>query len=143
MAPVIRLQSPDARGSRTPFSPSSPIGGSSTGLATPTDDYAYSPVGIAGPNSLQDYDLASMFLNYPGLMTGPDSGTFPSIPENRYNKSGSHCGCVQDQSSYNTMLELSLRLRKATDVLSRNPNHQMGGFCQLHQRVSELDSFTT
>ena len=51
-----------------------------------------------------------------------------------------HCGCLYDSASYQAMLELSLRLRKASDVLGQSPTHRLGeGFCHLHQRILELD----
>lgn len=51
-----------------------------------------------------------------------------------------HCGCLQDPANYQIMLELSLRLRKASDVLGQSPTHRLGeGCCQLHQRILELD----
>lgn len=117
------------------------MNGSSPGLLTPTDEY-FSPAGVVGHGQIQDYDLASMFLNYPGVM-GVHDGSFTQMPEPMCNKITGHCGCIHDSTNYNNMLELSLRLRKAADVLSRSPTHQMGGFCPLQQRISELDSFTT
>ncbi|KAF9475765.1 hypothetical protein BDN70DRAFT_813518 [Pholiota conissans] len=144
LPPSIHLPvSPDTRRMRSPFSPSSPLNGSSPGLMTPTDELSFSPVGIAGHGSLQDYDLTSMFMNYPGMLGVGDNSAFPTLPDARYNKHSGHCGCINETTNYNNMLELSVRLRKASDVLSRSPSHQLGGFCQLHQRVSELDSFTS
>ncbi|KAF8973222.1 hypothetical protein BDZ97DRAFT_1900993 [Flammula alnicola] len=145
MPAPIHLQSgsESSRRMRSPFSPSSPFNSSSPGLRTPTDDFPFSPVGIAGQGSVQDYDITSMFLNYPGLMEVGD-GSFSALPEHRFSKqSTGQCGCVNEPTSYNHMLELSLRLRKASDVLGRSPSHQHGVFCPLHQRISELDSFTT
>lgn len=144
-APSIHLQIPsDVRrmSSGSPFPPSSPMNGSSPGLMTPTDEYAFSPASVANQTPIQDYDLTSMFLTYPGIM-GVNEGTFPPLQEYRCHKQAGHCGCVLDPTNYSNMLELSLRLRKASDVLSRSPTHQMGSFCPLNQRISELDSFTT
>lgn len=56
---------------------------------------------------------------------------------------GQPCNCVLEPSNYHTMLELSLRLRKAAALLSRSPHHQVGGHCLLNQRLSELDALTT
>ncbi|PPQ67245.1 hypothetical protein CVT25_005829 [Psilocybe cyanescens] len=114
----------------------------SPGLMTPTDEYPFSPAGIAGQGAGQDYDLTSMLLNYPGLM-GFNDGSFPPVNEARPNKQHSGgCSCLHDPASYNTMLELSLRLRKASDILGQSSSHHNGGYCHLHQRISELDSFT-
>ncbi|KAI0769716.1 hypothetical protein BD413DRAFT_613740 [Trametes elegans] len=54
-----------------------------------------------------------------------------------------HCGCLNDHTSYNTVLELSLRLRRATEVLSRYACHGAQSGCRLHRGISELDRFTT
>ena len=143
--PSIHLQIPsDSRrmSSGSPFPPSSPMNGSSPGLMTPTDEYAFSPAGVANQTPIHDYDLTSMFLNYPGIM-GVNDGHFPPLQEYRCHKQAGHCGCVLDSANYSNMLELSLRLRKVSDVLSRSANHQMGSFCPLNQRISELDTFTT
>ncbi|KAH9485436.1 hypothetical protein JR316_0002344 [Psilocybe cubensis] len=112
----------------------------SPGLMTPTDEYPFSSAGIAGQGGNQDYDLTTMFLNYPGLI-GLNDGGFSPVHEARPHKHHS-CSCLHDPTSYNTMLELSVRLRKASDVLSQSSCHHNGTYCHLHQRISELDSFT-
>ncbi|KAE9407343.1 hypothetical protein BT96DRAFT_986640 [Gymnopus androsaceus JB14] len=53
------------------------------------------------------------------------------------------CDCVRDASNYQTMLELSLRLRKAAGILGQYPAHQAGSYCLLHQTLLELDALTT
>ncbi|KDR75848.1 hypothetical protein GALMADRAFT_156783 [Galerina marginata CBS 339.88] len=127
---------------RSSYGTNSPVNTPSPPLMTPTDEYPFSHVGIVSQGPPQDYDLASMFLSYPGLV-GVNDGNFLPVNDIRPNKfHGSQCGCLNDPTSYNTMLELSLRLRKATDVLGQSPSHRLGGFCHLHQRISELDSFT-
>ncbi|KIM40083.1 hypothetical protein M413DRAFT_170047 [Hebeloma cylindrosporum] len=129
----------DPRHLKSPCITGSSSNGTSPGPMTPTDEYPFPPIGIANSSSIQDYDLASMFLNYSGLM-GCNEVPFPFSPENKQN---GHCGCLHEPTSYNNMLEFSLRLRRASDVLARSPNHQLRGFCPFHQRISELDSFTT
>jgi len=52
------------------------------------------------------------------------------------------CSCIMDASNYQTMLELSLRLRKATRTLGQYPRHQAGGYCVLNQNLMELDALT-
>jgi len=127
---------------KSAYGPGSPLNTPSPGLMTPTDEFPLSNVGIAGQNAFQDYDLSSMFLNYPGLM-GFGDGTFSPVMESRTNKHAHlNCNCLHEPSTYNTMLELSLRLRKASEVLNQSPSHQIGGFCHLSQRISELDSLT-
>ncbi|PPQ63993.1 hypothetical protein CVT24_009422 [Panaeolus cyanescens] len=139
----IQLQTSMGTRQSSPYSPTSSGNTSPPALLTPTEEYPLSHVGIANNGSLShDYDLASMFLSYPGLL-GCHESQFTS-PADRFSKSGTnHCGCLHEAASYNTMLELSLRLRKASDVLSRLPHHQLGNMCHLHQRIAELDSFTT
>ncbi|KAJ4483364.1 hypothetical protein J3R30DRAFT_1768225 [Lentinula aciculospora] len=53
------------------------------------------------------------------------------------------CNCVLEATNYQTMLELSLRLRKAASILARSSHHQTGVHCLLNQRLSELDVLTT
>jgi len=52
------------------------------------------------------------------------------------------CGCLHEVACYNILLELSFRLRRAVDVLTRSASHQLGQTCHLHQRISELDTIT-
>ncbi|KAE9389665.1 hypothetical protein BT96DRAFT_1003017 [Gymnopus androsaceus JB14] len=52
------------------------------------------------------------------------------------------CICVQDTSNYQTMLELSVRLRKAVTILAQHPHHQAGRYCLLNQTLVELDTLT-
>lgn len=54
-----------------------------------------------------------------------------------------HCGCLEDPASYHTILELSLRLRKASDTLNRFSKHGTGVSCAINQSISELDRFTS
>ncbi|KAF4620844.1 hypothetical protein D9613_000724 [Agrocybe pediades] len=128
---------------KSTYGPGSPLNTPSPGLMTPTDEYPLTNVGIAGQNSFQDYDLSSMFLSYPGLI-GFGDGAFPPVMESRMHKhaGGQPCNCLHEQTTYNSLLELSLRLRKASEVLSQSASHQIGGFCHLSQRISELDSLT-
>ncbi|KAJ6620608.1 hypothetical protein B0H10DRAFT_2021046 [Mycena sp. CBHHK59/15] len=54
----------------------------------------------------------------------------------------SHCGCLNESACYNVVLDLSLRLRKAADVLSRFPSHSTNSGCALNAQISDLDAFT-
>lgn len=102
-------------------------------------------VGVADKESLtlpQDYDLASMFLTYPDVMECTDNS--PSYGAGIFDEEhGRNCGCLDELSNYHVILELSLRLRKASDILSHSPIHQLRGFhfCLLHQIISNLDNF--
>ncbi|KAJ7185435.1 hypothetical protein C8R46DRAFT_379202 [Mycena filopes] len=51
---------------------------------------------------------------------------------------GANCGCLSETECYNTVLELSARLRRAAEVLARSPSHA-SSTCALASRVSELD----
>jgi hypothetical protein len=146
----------------------SPASDMSSALATPTDEVsAYAPAIVGDQHaSANDFDFSSMFTSYPDLISynegfshaerPPRPRLHPvTIPQSipQYNKSCTHqsaspdedrhCGCLNEPSSYNAVLELSLRLRRAADYLSRSGNHRMGARCLLHQRVSELDTFAT
>jgi len=128
---------------KSPYRQHTPMDTPSPALMTPTDEYPLSHVGIVGQNALsglsQDYDLTSMFLSYSGLMGCPDT----TFSNDSFPKHAAHCGCLHEATTYNTMLELSLRLRKAYDVLSRYPHHHLGSQCILRQRLAELDNLAT
>ena len=54
------------------------------------------------------------------------------------------CGCVNNTMGYNYILELSVRLRKAVEALSRLADHRPGGAdCELFRRIAELDRLAT
>lgn len=116
---------------------------------TPTEEYSQPHIVVASqPDLSQEYDLASAFLSYPGL-TGSDDSGFGPLKLNQADETcfikqhGSHCGCLHEPTSYNVVLELSIRLRKAADILARSTSHHMGSNCPLNQRISDLDSFVT
>jgi hypothetical protein len=52
------------------------------------------------------------------------------------------CGCLTEAANYYAVLELSLRLRRAADILSRYPLHSEGSTCLLKQRIADLDVLT-
>ncbi|EIN11308.1 hypothetical protein PUNSTDRAFT_98398, partial [Punctularia strigosozonata HHB-11173 SS5] len=54
-----------------------------------------------------------------------------------------HCACLTEPTNYHALLELSLRLRRAADILSRSSHHCSGSYCHLLQRIAELDLLTT
>jgi hypothetical protein len=126
---------------------------------TPTDEYARTQALIVGGQPLTgEFDFASIFMSYPGLIGCGDSlphealGGDPitdhldntCISKHHYHTSASgHCGCLTEGSSYNVVLELSLRLRKAADILGRSAYHSLGSNCALNQRVIELDALAT
>lgn len=139
----------DVPSSQSSFYDSSPLSTPSPCLMTPTEEYSHPHISIAGQSEASvDYDLTSMFLSYPGLM-GCDDNVYPLSKGNKPDEScfikqhGGHCGCLHESSSYNVVLELSLRLRKAADVLARSASHHMGSNCLLNQRICDLDTFAT
>ncbi|KAF9643795.1 hypothetical protein BDM02DRAFT_3122929 [Thelephora ganbajun] len=52
-----------------------------------------------------------------------------------------HCGCANETNSYIVLLELSLRLRKASEVVGHHFKHFSGSTCGLNQRITDLDKF--
>ncbi|KAF8893708.1 hypothetical protein CPB84DRAFT_1311922 [Gymnopilus junonius] len=127
-----------------PLFPSNSQSGSTTpssAVLTPSDEFPnpFSSVTVSDrASSSPEYDLTAMSL-------GTIESTFGSAgafgPDKQILQAhGSHCGCLHDPTSYRTMLELSLGLRRAASILRNSPSHQLGGFCPLHQGVLELDS---
>ncbi|KAH8118984.1 hypothetical protein DFH11DRAFT_1780234 [Phellopilus nigrolimitatus] len=56
------------------------------------------------------------------------------------------CGCIDNVMAYNSLLELSIRLRKAVESLGRVADHRLGNFdsgCQLYSKICELDKLTS
>ncbi|KAJ7108884.1 hypothetical protein C8R43DRAFT_1043856 [Mycena crocata] len=87
------------------------------------------PPQASGPSSAYSNDaLDSLFSVYAGLS------------EHRFIRRGGSCGCLNEATCYNVVLELSLRLRKATDVLARFPGHSNNSACAMNTRISELDT---
>ncbi|KAK0241493.1 hypothetical protein EDD85DRAFT_819124 [Armillaria nabsnona] len=115
--------------SASPISTPSPI-------ATPIDEFSCSPVAIGSSDGL---DLVSMFMSYPDMIPTDDALARQNLDHLQKTNSG-HCGCLHEGANYRALLELSLRLRKAADVLARSPRHHLGSNCSLQRRVSELDA---
>ena len=123
-------------------------------LGTPSP-LTLTPVDVAGDNP---YDFASLLSTYYPDGTGLD-GTLDSIFDGLIRPEGisgmpdtdaclgghidGHCGCLSDSSSYNVVLELSLRLRRAAETLGHFPKHRAASTCPIHQRIAELDRCTT
>ncbi|KAJ7464616.1 hypothetical protein FB451DRAFT_442583 [Mycena latifolia] len=72
--------------------------------------------------------LESLFSAYAGLT------------EHMSLRRGGRCGCLNEAACYNVVLELSLRLRKAADVLARSPSHSANSSCALNAYILELDA---
>lgn len=134
---------------------SSPLSTPSPPIMTPTDEYAQNQALVVGEQPLAgEFDLASIFMSYPGLIGCEDNlghnvitGHLDDTCRSNHchdNSTHGHCGCLSEGSSYNVVLELSLRLRKAADILSRSTYHHLGSNnCSLNQRIIELDNLAT
>ena len=93
-----------------------------------------------------DVDLAYLFMSYPDLLAsdqGPGIVDPCSVKYHHGQILDGHCGCLNEAASYSVVLELSLRLRKAADILSHSANHRFNNACPLNQRIVNLDAFAT
>ncbi|KAJ4002099.1 hypothetical protein F5050DRAFT_1559457 [Lentinula boryana] len=130
-----------------PFSTSSPSSPSSA--VTPPNDSPTSPHAVIHdePARLMDLDL-DIFAQSPTFAGYSEDcidihQQFPGLGVLKSYSAAQPCSCILEASNYHTMLELSLRLRKAATILARSPHHQSGAHCLLNQRLSELDTLTT
>jgi hypothetical protein len=113
---------------------------------TPIDEYSQTQALIAGEQPFTgEFDFTSVFMSYPGSIgfgyspehNDPQAGggiLADHLDDAYKSKYRGHCGCLSEGPSYNVVLELSLRLRKAADILLRS------GTCCLSQRIIELDA---
>ncbi|KAH9935483.1 uncharacterized protein B0H18DRAFT_413697 [Fomitopsis serialis] len=135
---------------RVPSSPSaadsSPVGTPSPMSISPLDPHFSCGLGFNG-----DYDLSSLFA-CSADKTGLEDSFFGEIWDRLVPPSGAcdsarpgeHCGCLNDPATYNAILELSLRLRKAADILGRSTSHTSGSSnCLINQNIADLDRFTS
>lgn len=56
------------------------------------------------------------------------------------------CSCINSAAVYNSLLELSIRLRKAVESLGEVPDHSSRTYgleCQLFTRIRDLDKLTS
>ncbi|KAF8893707.1 hypothetical protein CPB84DRAFT_1848607 [Gymnopilus junonius] len=113
---------------------------SSSGYGTATSSFA-STTQATGSTSDTTSAFSGMGVNthFSPVNLEALQNTQPVHPA--YCANTTHCGCLHEPTSYRTMLELSLGLRRASDVLGQSPGHRLGEFCPLHQRVLELDSY--
>ncbi|KAK0212558.1 hypothetical protein DFS33DRAFT_1282629 [Desarmillaria ectypa] len=131
----LRIDSSPSSQSSSCFS-ASPISTPSP-IATPIDEFSCSPVAIGSTSD--SLDLVSMFMSYPDMIPTDDALARHDLDQLQKTNNG-HCGCLHEAANYRALLELSLRLRKAADVLARSPRHHAGSSCSLQRRVSELDT---
>ncbi|KAF9070552.1 hypothetical protein BDP27DRAFT_1362439 [Rhodocollybia butyracea] len=113
--------------------------------ATPPSDTPPVDVAIQSPYSSMDLDsifaqsASSTLYDSLALQQQLDDMSTMKMPHSH----SQPCSCVLDPTAYQTMLELSLRLRKAAMALGQYPLHQAGAFCLLHERLAELETLTT
>ncbi|KAG2145985.1 uncharacterized protein EDB93DRAFT_1086897 [Suillus bovinus] len=134
---------------------STPLSTPSPSIMTPTDEYTQSRALVVGEQPLAgEFEFASMFMSYPGFIGYENNLEHNVTADNLddtcrsnhcYDSSPhDHCSCLTEGSSYNVVLELSLRLRKAAHILSRSAYHHLGSNnCTLNQRIVELDALAT
>ncbi|KZT11027.1 uncharacterized protein LAESUDRAFT_693551 [Laetiporus sulphureus 93-53] len=135
---------------RVPSSPSicgsSPIDTPSPMTLSPIEPQIMSGVMPA------EYDFSALFSGESAEKTGLEDSFFGDLWDRLIRHDGpcdasrgEHCGCLNDPALYNVILELSLRLRKAADLLSRSPKHAIGSgtCCLITQNIAELDRFTS
>jgi len=123
---------------------SSPHSTSSPPIMTSTMAYSYPHIVIANQSYVpQEYDLNSIFVPL-----GCDD-SYGLLKVNQADEScfieqhGGHCGCLHETASYKVVLELSIRLRTAADILAHSVSHHIGSNCPLSQRIADLDTFAT
>ncbi|KAE9386914.1 hypothetical protein BT96DRAFT_927882 [Gymnopus androsaceus JB14] len=99
-------------------------------------------------NELTRIDMSSILSQSPNSIGFEDSvemhhhlNTISSTNSSQHNAM-QPCDCIQDASNYQIMLELSLRLRRAAQIMGQYPLHHAGRYCLLHQALVEFDTLT-
>ncbi|EKM54400.1 uncharacterized protein PHACADRAFT_146309 [Phanerochaete carnosa HHB-10118-sp] len=153
--PTIHLQVPVPSSSSrsSPFDMNAPSPSASSGTSTSCP----SPL-VLTPVDDSSYDIGSLLAQcYPGgagldgaidnLFDGfirSDNATIPNPEPCLIHPETVHCGCLGEANSYNVVLELSLRLRRAAETLAHYSRHHSASVnCQIHQRITDLDRYTT
>ncbi|KAJ7108874.1 hypothetical protein C8R43DRAFT_185709 [Mycena crocata] len=119
---------PSPPNNNNPIWPSPSPGYNSSGSISPF------PSGMSHSQPVPGYprsndSLASLMAAYAGLV------------DHMFIRRGGNCDCLNESACYNAVLELSLRLRRAADVLARSPSHLTNSDCALNTHISDLDSF--
>ncbi|KAJ7210536.1 hypothetical protein GGX14DRAFT_625977 [Mycena pura] len=117
---------------------------------------SHTPLPAGGPNNVSwpafpsppgPSGSSSRFPSAPGYPRQSDSlasliSAYAGLTDHMFVRRGGNCGCLNDVACYNVVLELSLRLRKAADVLARSPSHSScPSDCTLNTHISDLDMF--
>ncbi|KAI9069281.1 hypothetical protein FKP32DRAFT_1560031 [Trametes sanguinea] len=136
----------------SPFGTPLPLATPGSQLPSPIDSYASGGAHLINSMLNSDYDLSSLLpcCQPESNRTGADTHLnnmleTPFTPTHAWpaGDSQDHCGCLTNYTSYTTVLGLSLRLRRATEVLARSANHGALSDCEIYRRISELHRFTT
>ncbi|GJE95473.1 Zn(II)2Cys6 transcription factor [Phanerochaete sordida] len=149
--PVVSTSPSSSRSS--PFDMNAPSPSASSGSSTSCPSPA-----ILTPVEDSEYDIGRLLAQcYPGGagLDGTIDNLFDGLMRTDSMAMGGgegcvmhaeavHCGCLGEPTSYNVVLELSLRLRRAAETLAHYSRHQMApAGCQIHQRIADLDRYTT
>ncbi|KAI0663599.1 hypothetical protein C8Q70DRAFT_368847 [Cubamyces menziesii] len=130
----------------------SPLATPSPDIRSPIDPYPSPGADIINSMLHPEYDLSTLLSSCQTSGSGPThDGYLNDMLDTLLSPSTAcpthsgeeHCGCLNDHTSYNTVLELSLRLRRATEILSQYAKHGAQSDCKVHRGISELDRFTT
>ena len=160
-SPRIHLQpptpAPSSRASPLTIA-SSTTSPSSSSFSTPSPIESPSPLSLSPIDTASDgaYDLASLLSSCLSEGAGLESSLddlFDGLARNEtlgiatpdtcfIHQDRGHCGCLQDATSYGVVLELSLRLRRAAEVLAHDAKHRVSHNCPIHQRIADLDRRT-
>jgi hypothetical protein len=105
---------------------------------TPAEEWPQAPVFVNRPDGVPvELDWTTLLLQ--ASKDGHNAGTSNGPGRHR----DGDCGCLQDSCNYNVALELSLRLRKAVEVMAHSPRHPYGSQCIFYQKLAEMDRFVT
>ncbi|KAI0314084.1 hypothetical protein OF83DRAFT_1085889 [Amylostereum chailletii] len=141
----------------------SPMSSHSPLVTTPRSEEGLPSFVVTSPSSsaMPHEDPMASFFSYFSDAEGFDGGQFGSVYDGAmHGVADDHmavsgfchpehkslpvqCGCLMESANYSIVLELSLRLRRAAELLSRHPSHATGGLCLLKQRIHDLDALTT
>ncbi|KAJ7804585.1 hypothetical protein B0H14DRAFT_2883603 [Mycena olivaceomarginata] len=93
--------------------------GSNSGWPSPSIGYSNSSgQGLHFPSGMGNYPSAAGYSR-PSDSLASLMAAYADLADHMFVRRGGNCGCLSEASCYNAVLELSLRLRKAADVLAR------------------------
>ena len=139
----------------------SPLTPRSTSASSPqpgssSSSEAYIDVPSHLPHGLTDHDLNALFdpslqqdLSKPDVLaqlvdrlaSDNSPGEFDWMSPDRTGLG--HCGCANETNSYIVLLELSFRLRRASEVVGHHFKHYSGVSCGLNKKIAQLDKFVS